>query len=338
MKREISKLDTTVLVAVAGALLVAVIFVVWIFRGADIIVTNKQKPDAVSPMTGLPCAEAAKRPIAVMLASDPEARPLSGIGQADVVFEMPVTPNGITRMMAVYQCSQPKEIGSIRSARQDFIPLAQGVNAIFAHWGGEHDALAALNGHVVDNIDALLYEGSTFYRKTSIPRPHNGFTTLELLYERADNLGYRASASMPEHPHASGKTERNLGTLAHTIAVSWPQNMDVQFTYDAATNTYSRMRGGQPEIDATTGQQVRVGVVIVAKTDATFLRDQYIHVRTTGAGTATIWQGGRQISALWTKQRATDKLAFTDSKGKEIPLEPGTLWIIIDAPLPAINS
>ena len=65
---------------------------------------------------------------------DPEARPLSGIGQADVIIEMPVTPNSVTRFMAVYQCQTPKEIGSVRSAREDFIPLAAGFNTIYAHW------------------------------------------------------------------------------------------------------------------------------------------------------------------------------------------------------------
>jgi hypothetical protein len=337
LKFRIPTLDTTVWIAIGGAVLVAVLFLYWLFHGTSISVVNEPPAGPVSTLSGLPCANATQRPIAVMLASDPEARPLSGIGQADMVFEMPVTPNGITRMMAVFQCSTPKELGSVRSARQDFIPLAQGIDAILAHWGGERDALAALDNHIIDNVDAMKYEGTTFYRKAGIPAPHNGFTTLQLIRDRADQLGYRASTSMPPYPHASTAPELNISALADSASVSWPQNMDVRFSYDPATNTYLRWRGGTPELDKTTGQQVHASVVVIMQTTSTFLRDQYISVRTVGNGTATIWQDGRRISALWKKPTATAMLAFTDGNGAQIPLQPGTVWVLIDAPLPAVT-
>ena len=336
MKLRIPTLDTTVWVAIGVAALFVGVFLYWIFHGTSITVFNSQPSESPKPrssLTGLPCADARRRPVAVMLASDPEARPLSGIGQADMVFEMPVTPNGIMRFMAVYQCSRPKEIGSIRSARQDFIPLAQGVDAILAHWGGEHDALNQLNAHVIDNVDALKYEGSTFYRKKGIPMPHNGFTTLQLVSERADKLGYRASSSMPAYTHITGSVGRNLGTLADTVTL-----MNVRFSYDQTGNSYLRSRGGTPEIDVATGAQVRASVVVIMKTTSSFLRDQYISVRTIGTGAATIFQGGRSISALWKKPTATAMLTFTDSQGKAIPLEPGPIWVLIDAPLPAVTQ
>jgi hypothetical protein len=335
MKLRIPSLDTTVWIAISIAGLAILIFIVWIFSGTSITVIN-QGASATSKITGLPCANANKRPLAVMLASDPEARPLSGLSAADIVFEMPVTPNGITRMMAIFQCSQPKEIGSIRSARQDFIPLAQGMDAILAHWGGERDALAALNGHVIDNIDAMTYEGSTFYRKSSIPRPHNGFTTMQLLEERADDLGYRASTSLSTYPHTTAPKSQNIGTLADTVTASWPQKMDVRFSYDTASKAYLRWRGGTPEIDKLTGKQVSAAVVVVLKTDATFLYDQYIHVRAIGSGNATIWQGGKRIDAHWNKTSATDMLTFTDIKSAPISFIPGNIWILLDAPLPSI--
>src|SRR3990167_11243831 len=52
----------------------------------------------VARLSGVRCANSDHRPLAVMVSSDPEARPLSGISQADMVFEMPVTPSGVTRM------------------------------------------------------------------------------------------------------------------------------------------------------------------------------------------------------------------------------------------------
>src|SRR3989338_6889489 len=133
--------------AAAGAFLVAFLF--WWQWGSNIIgIKNEDQsrrgtraePGLRRPrasLTGLICDNYSKRPIAVMMASDPIARPLSGIGQADVVIEMPVTPNGITRMMAVFQCEESAEIGSVRSAREDFLPLVASFGALYAHWGGE---------------------------------------------------------------------------------------------------------------------------------------------------------------------------------------------------------
>ncbi|MCC6934383.1 MAG: DUF3048 domain-containing protein [Candidatus Yanofskybacteria bacterium] len=337
MKLRAAPLDMAVIAAIAAVLIIGIFFVAWIWREPSISVVNTPQGHEIGTLSGKPCSTPIRRPFAVMLASDPEARPLSGIGAADMVFEMPVTPNGITRMMAVYQCENPSEIGSIRSARSDFIPLAQGIDAILAHWGGEHDALASLQNNIIDHIDAMQYEGTTYYRKERIPRPHNGFTTIALLQERAETLGYRASTSM--EPLLKKDASRDTADLQGTTAsVSWPQHMDVRFSYDASRHAYARWRGGEPEIDALTKQQVYATVVIRVDTDASFLRDQYIRVRTLGTGTATIWQGGKKISALWKKQRATDPLRFTDAEGREVPLERGTIWILIDAPLPSPSS
>lgn len=338
-KIKIPSLDVTVWIAIGIASIFAVALFFWLFRPLRISVDNKNEhlKGTVGPLTGEPCADVTRRPVAVMLASDPEARPLSGITAADVVMEMPVTPNGITRMMALYQCNQdPEEIGSIRSAREDFIPLAQGFRAILAHWGGEREALNQLNNGIIDNVDALAYEGTIFYRKKSLPRPHNGFTTLALVRGKADELGYPASASMGSWPHEKGQSGRNIAGLVDRVSVQWPQGMDIEFRYDQSSGTYMRWRGGSAEVDASSGQQVRVNVVVVMNTDATFLRDQYIRVRTTGQGVATIYQNGRRISALWKKAGPTDMLTFTDSQGETIPFVPGKVWIAVDAPLPLV--
>src|SRR3989344_8529980 len=158
-----------------------------------------------SDLSGEKCQNAKRRPVAVMLSSDPETRPLSGIGAADLVFEMPVTDSGVTRMMAVFQCDLPSEIGSIRSAREDFIPWVQGLGAVYAHWGGERTALDQLNGGIVDNIDAMKYEGIYYFRKNNARPPHNGFTSSELLAKANAKLGYSLEKSATSYKHEKGK-------------------------------------------------------------------------------------------------------------------------------------
>ena len=195
MKFQFFKLNLNKLLIITGAtvLILIVIFIVWwnkeIIINNGISIINKDEAPK-SSITGLDCPNADIRSITVMLASDPEARPISGVSQADMVFEMPVDPTGITRFMAVFQCEKPKEIGSVRSARNDFIPLAAGLETIYAHWGGELGALEKLDSHIVDNIDAMKYEGEIFYRKAGVRPPHNGFTNLDLLTKKAQDLQY----------------------------------------------------------------------------------------------------------------------------------------------------
>lgn len=286
-----------------------------------------------SSIAGLNCADTQRRPVAVMMPSDPETRPLAGISQADVVVEMPVTPNGVTRFMAVFQCQTPKEIGSIRSAREDFIPLAASFNAIYAHWGGEHGALDRLNKHVMDNINALLYDGNTFYRKKSIPKPHNGFTTLALLFSRAKNLGYSQTKDFAGYPHSDAKPTRNLSNIATSVSVPYPSPYNVTWTYNQAQNVYSRTRGNKAELDKNTNKQVTARVITVMHTTSQILvkGDQYIEVKTTGEGMAEVYQNGVKITGTWKKDSAKldSKLFFYDQNGDEIKFAPGQIWIEI---------
>ncbi len=308
-------------------------------KKVNIGVTNatNTKQVKVGSITGQECETANRRPISVMLESDPEGRPLSGIGQADAVVEMPVTPNGMTRFMAVYQCQTPKEIGAIRSARQDFIALAAGFQSIYAHWGGEHGALEYLNQHVMDDINALLYDGTIFYRKSGIKAPHNGFTTIELLTEQARKDGYDLTKPFAGYPHTTTGPARTLSNVASTIDMGYPAPFQVAWNYDTKTNTYLRVRSGTPEIDHNTSKQVSATVVVVMHTTARILTqgDQYLVVPTTGTGTVDVYQNGTVTQGTWKKDatKLDSKLFIYDAQGKEMKFLPGQIWFEISAPL-----
>ena len=330
----LKKLNLNKLLIITGTtvLVFIIIFIVW--WNKEIIINNgisiiNKDDTSISSITGLACSGADVRPIAIMLASDPEARPLSGISQADMVFEMPVDPTGITRFMAVFQCEKPEEIGSVRSARNDFIPLVAGMKIIYVHWGGEQDALEKLDNNIVDNIDALKYEGEIFYRKAGIRPPHNGFTNLDLLTKTAQALKYDFKNSFSGYPHQEKEPKKNLSNLADRISVSYPGNHAVKWTYNAETNLYSRSRNGGAEIDKNNGQTVKASVVILMNTTSKFLKEQYISVNVQGGGVAQVYQNGGVITGKWNKDSSQldSKLYFYDDSGKEIQFAPGKIWV-----------
>ena len=310
-------------------------FFVW-WRSGVILIENPNDGEAMSKLnkssiSGISCENYNRRPVSVMMAADPETRPLSGIGEADIVFEMPVTPNGITRFMAVFQCTEPKEIGSIRSARSDFIPLASGLGSIYAHWGGEREALEKLNNHIAENIDAMKYEGTVFYRKKNVPMPHNGFTDIGKILEQAKKLGYSLNNSFECYPHDEKEIKKNISNLAEEILIDYLSPYNVKWIYDKQKNEYKRFRSNQPEIDKNTDEQVWAKVVAVLRTTSKYLSKDYISVNTQGGGDGVVYQGGIAIPVKWQKDagKLDSKLYFYDSSNKEIKFLPGQIWVEI---------
>lgn len=278
----------------------------------------------VSPITGESCNRAGERLIAVMLAGDAITRPLSGIGQADLVIEVPVITNGITRYLAFYGCKRPTEIGSVRSARDDFIPLALGFDAVFAHWGGSHFALAELKQGVIDNINALTNPYQAYFRKAGIAEPHNGFTSSERLRTAAEKFGYRLTSEIEPYPHRPAQPKADA--VAAALKVPYPGQFRVEWRYDPAANTYSRFKGGLPEMDKNTDTQVMARVIVVLKTDIKQIEGQYNDVAVEGTGSGIVYQDGTIAQVTWRKLAAQDRVSFFDADGREVAFTPGKVW------------
>jgi hypothetical protein len=310
-----------------------VAFFVW--WNNDTVVVNDDNPVVsgnVGSITGLECDGHDRRPIAVMFASDPVARPLYGLSKADIVFEMPVTPDGVTRMMAVFQCEYPDEMGSIRSARDAFITLAASIQSIFVHWGGEKNALEKLDEGIIDNIDALKYEKTVFYRRAQILPPHNGFTDMKRILDVSEDLEYDFNNSFGGYPHKENIGPKNLGNLTKTIFIDYNAPYDVRWTYNEKEGYYVRDRGRKTEIDGANGDQITADVVILMDAKSKALNIDYLDVDIGGEGDARIYQGGIVISGTWVKDRSDifSKLYFYDKKGDEVEFLPGKIWVEIN--------
>ncbi len=93
-----------------------------------------------------------RRPVAAMIENHLDARPLSGISRADVVYEA-VAEGGITRFLGIFYCgasAQDMEVAVIRSARVYYInwALEYGDKPIYLHWGGANNICSNCPGGV----------------------------------------------------------------------------------------------------------------------------------------------------------------------------------------------
>ncbi len=93
-----------------------------------------------------------RRPIAMIIENHMDARPVSGLSRADVVYEA-VAEGGITRFLSIFYCGASAETvqaAPLRSARVYFINMAAGYGKtpLFLHQGGANNICSTCPGGV----------------------------------------------------------------------------------------------------------------------------------------------------------------------------------------------
>jgi hypothetical protein len=134
----------------------------------------------VYPLTGLEVedGELSQRPVAVMINNHPNARPQSGLHKADVVYEV-LSEGKITRFLAIFQSELPDVIGPVRSAREYYVDLSKGYNALYISHGWSPTAKEKLEAGEADYLNGLFYDGTLFWREDHRKAPHNSYISNE---------------------------------------------------------------------------------------------------------------------------------------------------------------
>lgn len=283
-----------------------------------------------STLTGLPVDPSVnQRPVtAVMVENSIGARPQSGLKDAGVVFEA-IAEGGVTRFMALYQDTQPGNVGPIRSARPYYIQWALGFDAGYAHVGGSPDGLADIRAWNVRDLDQF-HNGGSYHRISSRAAPHNVYTSLSILNQLEAAKGYTSSSYTGFVRKPEAKPEQPT-TTSIDISISGPI-YNVHYDYDAAANAYKRSEGGAAHIDADSGAQLEPKVVIALVVPLTngaldSTGAYYSNYNVLGSGTAYVFQDGGVSTVTWNKADNKSPLSFTDTTGKPFGLNPGQTWI-----------
>ena len=249
----------------------------------------------VSPISGLPCDNWNRRPLAVMQPGDVTARPAAGFSEADMVIEMPVITAGITRLMAVYVCNTPLEVGSMRSARHDFIHLAKGLDAIFVPWGrseshnGDSVGLAQgiLNRMEIDNINcnsdagksAVACSKSPCFRKEGITYGvDSGYARPADMITCAKEFGYRLENEFSGYPH-QGELSLDQRIESGHLRVAFGGAFAVEYDYDKESNSYKRTWGGIADTDRNNGDRIAPKNIVVMIAQSEQIEGQYNNVQ-----------------------------------------------------------
>ncbi len=289
---------------------------------------KKEAPKFYSPLTGIQVADEAltKRPVtAIMIENSPDARPQSGLKDAGVVFEA-VAEGGITRFIALYQEARPGLIGPVRSVRPYYVEWAAGFDPAVAHIGGSAKALQMIrSGNYGVDLDQFFNAG-TYWRATDRVAPHNVYTNFDRL-DALEASKNKAGSLFTFSPRGEDQKSATPNATSININVS-SGAYNVDYNYDAATNSYIRKQGGANHLDRE-GGQIQPKVVIAMKVPMSLgFEDGYREqITTVGNGQAFVFQNGIVTEVTWSKSDAKNKLEFKTPDGKEIILNRGQTWI-----------
>ncbi|MEI7890505.1 MAG: DUF3048 domain-containing protein [bacterium] len=311
----------------------------------------------VSPISGIACDNWNKRTFSVMQPADVAARPLAGLSQSDMTFEMVAVYGSITRLMGVYGCTLPEEVGSLRSARHDFVHLAKSLDSIYVHWGRAdiEQFKEVLNSGIIDdmncNDDAGKSSGKYCFRKTAegnMRGVDTGYAKFASLIDGAKAFGYKLDSNkFLGYPHQADAAIDQRPTGGH-LRVAYAKPFDVEYDYDKASNSYFRTWGGTADTDRNNKQRIAPKNIVVMIADAAPIKvgEQYANVQIgdpwfdeKDSGSAFYYLNGQQYKGTWKKDRTKidSKLLFLDETGQEIKFVPGQIWVEIIDPGQALR-
>lgn len=290
----------------------------------------------VYPLTGIATNDDTNhRAVAVMINNHPAARPQSGLQKADIVYEI-LAEGNVTRFLAVYQSEQPERVGPIRSARDYFIELAEGLDSLYISHGYSPEAKKMLDEGYVDSLNGIAYDGTLFNRDSSRKAPHNSYISFANIEKGAEENQYALEGQPPSFSFLSeDEAEQIEGEEATDVTVEYgDSSYDVTYVFE--DEAYKRYTKGEQTIDVDTDYPVLLKNIIVLEAphkvlDSEGRRD----IDFSNGGDAYLFQNGKLNKIQW--QFVDNRLTFMND-GEEVKLIPGKTWVNVVPTNPGLQE
>lgn len=304
-------------------------------------------PEVYWPLDGAPADPGEplnRRPIVAKIDNFPDARPPTGLSFADVVVEAPAEA-GITRFNAVFHHDLPEVIGPIRSARLIDLTVVPWFNGLFLHVGASEPVMDRLHASDLTDLDQFFHP-NLYWRSSDRPAPYNMYADPAAVIDYADDLGLLKNNDVGSLLFYHGDPPAVPGDRpGPSVRLNYSPAAQTAYVYNPDGGLYLRSIGGEPHLDAATGQQIAAANIIVMETSVTetdivedTLGNLSLQIDTIGSGDVTLFRDGRAMSGTWQRGSVDAMIELFDSAGNPLTLKPGQTWIqIIPAGMPFTN-
>lgn len=271
----------------------------------------------------------------VQIENSPLARPLSGLQQANLVYEY-LAEGGITRMTVIYfkpSGSQPLE--PVRSARPVTLRLQHAYHGVIFFSGANTKVLVAIQQQSIPSLTEGSDGGAYFARDPSRRAPHNLYTTGDRLAQGVSKYAPRITYQLPAPGVPAASPAPPAATHIQFDQTSFHR---VIYTYSAGDGAYAYSTVDGPLLDRNTGQAIKpVNVIVlqVAHHDAGFtdvLGAPAVDFDLLGTGPADVFSQGHHYTATWNLANPDRPLTFLGADGKVMRLPDGLTWVHLADP------
>jgi hypothetical protein len=297
-----------------------------------------------------------RTPLAIMIENHPDARPQSGLNNADIIFEA-VAEGGITRYMGMFYCGAQAQdiiVAPVRSARTYFIDWASSYQEpLYVHVGGANlpgptDALGQLEKYKwagANDLNQFSIGFPTFVRNydrvqladaKELATEHTMESSTERLWNYARDKR-KITTWTGKAKFTSWGSKDDAAQVGEDVKITYDfwegyKQFTAEWTLDPSNNTYLRATGGAGDRDNNTGEPLRAkNVVILFTTEKGPINEnKHMLYGTVGNGKAIIFQDGKAVQATWQKSSRVAPLQFLVG-GKPAQFNRGRIWISVVA-------
>ena len=311
---------------VAALALIAFLFLLWDVGGLKDVLGGPER----CPLSGAEPRneELLARPaVAVKVENTPAAYPLSGLENAEVVYEE-LVEGGLTRFLAIFHCSDSKKVGPIRSARAVDPAIISPITKILGAAGANDIVNGILDeaGIVVVNEN----DGTKAMRReerVGISGEH----TLYASTKGVRNVGKKRYEDTPTEDLFGFGDLPEKSKPVRSVTISFSGGSTI--SYEWSGERWLRSERDEPFM--TESGQVAVDNVLIEEHQidlSTTIFDVVGNpspeiVDVTGSGRAVLFRDGRVIRGRWSRDSEEDPASFETAAGEEMLFKEGSIWV-----------
>ncbi len=276
-----------------------------------------------------------ERSFAVVINNTPVAiKVQEGLTKAYLVYEFP-TEGNTTRLMALYKGLDKLTIGTIRSARHNFMDYAFENDAIFVHFGQSIYARDEFGKNGLNRLNGWAGDKG-FWRNNpeKLASEHTAYTSFENMKSAAKDKGYRLTSNT-KPPIKYNVSDINLSEYdkakeAKKIALTYGSYNKEELKYNEETTTYDRYFNGNKCVDYKTKETVSYENIIVTLISYKMAANNYYwDLKNVGSGSGYYLTNGYAIPIKWSKSARNNQTKYTLEDGSELEVSDGKTLIAL---------
>ena len=298
--------------------------------------------ERMSALTGLEIApelwlKRPRRVLAFKIDNNINARPQSGLQEADAVFEL-LVEGGMTRFLAFFHDKSSTYLGPVRSAR----PTDP---TVIRPYGGTLVVSGATGGLIPtireSGVPVLEETGSpAMFRISNRNAPHNLYADTELVRDVITDKGYYFLQPGPEPLYSFGNDQTKWDEGAARITIKYSEFTTV--IWKLGESSYERfiIDGYAPNKEAVAHNFITQdgNYTDILKTQTVVVIQGPLYndenttlpsILTVGVGPVTVFNDGKVIEGTWRRNDIKEPFTFTDLDQNAIHVPPSTQWVHI---------